>query len=66
MQPAFELLTACGPARRGRLTLTHGVVDTPAFMPVGTYGSVKSMTPEDLVTVGAQIVLGNKIGRAHV
>jgi queuine tRNA-ribosyltransferase len=59
MQPVFELLTSCGPARRGRLTLTHGVVETPAFMPVGTYGTVKSMTPEDLLEVGAQIVLGN-------
>jgi queuine tRNA-ribosyltransferase len=59
MQPVFELLTSCGAARRGRLTLTHGVIETPAFMPVGTYGTVKSMTPEDLVAVGAQIVLGN-------
>jgi len=59
MQPAFELLASCGAARRGRLTLTHGVVETPAFMPVGTYGSVKSMTPEDLEAVGTHIVLGN-------
>ncbi|HEY6454088.1 MAG TPA: tRNA guanosine(34) transglycosylase Tgt [Steroidobacteraceae bacterium] len=59
MQPTFELLNACGAARRGRLTLAHGVVETPAFMPVGTYGAVKSMTPEDLLTVGAQIILGN-------
>ena len=59
MQPVFELLTASGAARRGRLTLAHGVVETPAFMPVGTYGTVKSMTPEDLTDLGAQIVLGN-------
>ena len=59
MQPVFELLSSSGAARRGRLILTHGVVETPAFMPVGTYGSVKSMTPEDLLAVGAQIVLGN-------
>ena len=59
MQPIFELLTSSGAARRGRLTLAHGVVETPAFMPVGTYGTVKSMTPEDLLAVGAQIVLGN-------
>jgi queuine tRNA-ribosyltransferase len=59
MQPVFELLNTDGAARRGRLRLTHGVVETPAFMPVGTYGTVKSMTPEDLAASGAQIVLGN-------
>ena len=59
MQPVFELLKSSGAARRGRLTLAHGVVDTPAFMPVGTYGTVKSMTPEELSGLGAQIVLGN-------
>ena len=41
----FELLTTDGGARRGRLTLAHGVVETPVFMPVGTYGTVKAMTP---------------------
>jgi queuine tRNA-ribosyltransferase len=46
-------------ARRGRLTLNHGVVETPIFMPVGTYGSVKAMMPHELTEVGAQIVLGN-------
>jgi queuine tRNA-ribosyltransferase len=46
-------------ARRGRLTLAHGVVETPAFMPVGTYGTVKAMTPEELESLGAEIVLGN-------
>ena len=59
MRPKFELLTTDGIARRGRLTLAHGVVDTPAFMPVGTYGTVKAMTPEELEGLGAQIVLGN-------
>ncbi len=46
-------------ARRGRLELAHGAVDTPAFMPVGTYGTVKAMSPAELKEVGAQIVLGN-------
>ncbi|HMM55330.1 MAG TPA: tRNA guanosine(34) transglycosylase Tgt [Candidatus Desulfobacillus sp.] len=55
----FELLTADGAARRGRLTLTHGCVDTPAFMPVGTYGAVKAMAPAEVRQLGAQIVLGN-------
>jgi queuine tRNA-ribosyltransferase len=59
MQPVFELLGSSGAARRGRLTLTHGVVETPAFMPVGTYGTVKAMTPEELAGLGAQVVLGN-------
>ena len=55
----FELLATDGAARRGRLALPHGVVDTPAFMPVGTYGTVKGMSPRELKDVGAQIVLGN-------
>lgn len=55
----FELLSSDGPARRGRLHFQRGVVDTPAFMPVGTYGTVKAMTPEELRGLGAQIVLGN-------
>ncbi|HET7561068.1 MAG TPA: tRNA guanosine(34) transglycosylase Tgt [Rhodanobacteraceae bacterium] len=55
----FELLASDGSARCGRITLPHGVIDTPAFMPVGTYGSVKAMTPRDLEGVGAQIILGN-------
>ena len=59
MKPVFEVLSTDGAARAGRLTLTHGTVDTPAFMPVGTYGSVKAMTPEELEQLGAQIVLGN-------
>lgn len=55
----FELLKTEGTARRGRLTLRHGVVQTPMFMPVGTYGTVKAMTPAELAELGAQIVLGN-------
>ncbi|MFO7603226.1 MAG: tRNA guanosine(34) transglycosylase Tgt [Gammaproteobacteria bacterium] len=55
----FELLKTEQSARRGRLTFDRGTVETPAFMPVGTYGTVKAMTPEELVETGAQIVLGN-------
>jgi len=55
----FELLTQDGPARRGRMTFDRGVVETPAFMPVGTYGTVKGMLPSQVVDTGAQIVLGN-------
>ena len=55
----FEVLATDGAARRGKLTLPHGVVDTPAFMPVGTYGTVKAMSPQELRELGAQIVLGN-------
>ena len=46
-------------ARRGRLKVNHGTIDTPIFMPVGTYGSVKAMDPDELVAVGSQIILGN-------
>jgi queuine tRNA-ribosyltransferase len=55
----FDLLTTEGLARRGRLTLNHGVVDTPVFMPVGTYGTVKGVMPRSLEEMGAQIILGN-------
>src|SRR2546422_8936571 len=55
----FKLTHRDGQARRGVLELAHGRVDTPAFMPVGTYGSVKAMSPEELAATGAQIVLGN-------
>ena len=55
----FELLATEGLARRGRLTLNHGVVETPIFMPVGTYGTVKGVLPRDLEAMGAQIILGN-------
>ncbi|NTV71262.1 MAG: tRNA guanosine(34) transglycosylase Tgt [Azonexaceae bacterium] len=55
----FELLKTDGAARRGTLTLAHGQVQTPVFMPVGTYGTVKAMTPQSLHDIGAQICLGN-------
>ena len=55
----FELLATDGLARRGRLTLAHGTVETPAFMPVGTYGTVKGMLPRDIEAIGAHIILGN-------
>jgi queuine tRNA-ribosyltransferase len=55
----FELLKEDGAARRGRLSLGHGIVDTPVFMPCGTYGTVKGMTPDDLLSVGTQMLLGN-------
>jgi queuine tRNA-ribosyltransferase len=55
----FDLLTTDGAARLGRMLTGHGAVDTPAFMPVATQGSVKSLAPSDLVAAGAQIVLAN-------
>jgi queuine tRNA-ribosyltransferase len=55
----FNVTHRDGAARRGTLELAHGKVDTPAFMPVGTYGTVKAMSPEELVDLGAQVVLGN-------
>jgi queuine tRNA-ribosyltransferase len=55
----FTLLARDGEARRARLVTAHGVVETPAFMPVGTVGSVKSLCPEDLRAIGSQIILGN-------
>jgi queuine tRNA-ribosyltransferase len=55
----FEVLATDGQSRRARLTLNHGVVQTPIFMPVGTYGSVKAMLPHELHDIGAQIILGN-------
>lgn len=55
----FEKLGQSGRARRGRLTLEHGVVETPVFMPVGTYGTVKGMLPRDVEGIKAQIILGN-------
>ena len=59
MSLRFELVKQSGSARLGRLATDRGVIDTPAFMPVGTYGTVKAMTPEELESLGAQIVLGN-------
>jgi queuine tRNA-ribosyltransferase len=55
----FSVTARCGEARCGRLTLAHGVVETPAFMPVGTYGTVKAMAPRELDELGAEIILGN-------
>lgn len=55
----FDLFAQDGFARRGQLTFERGTVQTPAFMPVGTYGSVKSMTPEEVSDTGAEIILGN-------
>ena len=55
----FDVLKTDGPARRGRLKLPHGAVETPVFQPCGTYGSVKGMTPVDLRTTGTQMLLGN-------
>ncbi|WP_048438508.1 tRNA guanosine(34) transglycosylase Tgt [Caenimonas sp. SL110] len=55
----FDLIKTEGHARRGRLTLNHGIVETPIFMPVGTYGTVKGVTPRSLDEMGAQIILGN-------
>jgi len=56
---AFDLLATDGAARRGRITLNHGTVQTPMFMPVGTYGTVKAMTPAELKEIGSQVILGN-------
>lgn len=55
----FDILATSGKARRGQLTLNHGVVQTPIFMPVGTYGTVKGVSPQSLEDMGAQIILGN-------
>jgi queuine tRNA-ribosyltransferase len=55
----FAVSATDGAARRGRLALAHGTVETPAFMPVGTYGAVKAVSPDELDAAGAQIVLGN-------
>ena len=55
----FDLISTAGQARTGVLTTPHGEVPTPAFMPVGTYGTVKAMTPQNLKDIGASIVLSN-------
>lgn len=59
MKLKYELDKTNGNARRGRLIFERGVVETPAFMPVGTYGTVKGMTPEEVDATGADILLGN-------
>jgi queuine tRNA-ribosyltransferase len=55
----FAVQATCGKARAGKLTLAHGLVNTPTFMPVGTYGTVKAMTPGELRSIDAQMILGN-------
>ncbi|HEX7341080.1 MAG TPA: tRNA guanosine(34) transglycosylase Tgt [Rhodanobacteraceae bacterium] len=55
----FDIAATSGQARRGRLVFDRGTVETPCFMPVGTYGTVKAMTPRDLGDIGAEIILGN-------
>src|SRR6266436_8852556 len=55
----FEVLASDGAARRGRVSTAHGIVDTPVFMPVGTAGTVKAMTPEGVAATGARLILGN-------
>ncbi len=56
---SFEVGARAGAARRGRITTARGTIETPVFMPVGTYGAVKAMAPRELLEVGAQIILGN-------
>ena len=55
----FELIKKVNNARRGRLELSNGTVETPVFMPVGTYGAVKTMTSEELISIGTEIILAN-------
>ena len=55
----FDLIATDGAARMGRIETAHGVIDTPAFMPVGTAGTVKAMTPDMVAETGAQVILGN-------
>ncbi|HLW26361.1 MAG TPA: tRNA guanosine(34) transglycosylase Tgt, partial [Kiloniellales bacterium] len=59
MSLTFKVLATDGRARRGKLTTAHGTLDTPAFMPVGTVGTVKGLLPEQVAATGAQILLGN-------
>ena len=61
----FDVLARCGDARSARLWTGHGPVDTPCFMPVGTYGAVKGLDPDELAKVGSQVVLGNSYHLAH-
>ena len=55
----FDILKTSGKSRRGQLHTKHGIVNTPAFMPVGTCGTVKAMMPESVAATGAEILLGN-------
>ena len=56
---SFRVDQTDGAARRGQLSFPRGTIETPAFMPVGTYGTVKTLTPEELESLGAEIILGN-------
>src|SRR3546814_18525290 len=56
---SFQVTATAGAARRGRLSTAHGIVNTPAFMTVGTAGTVKGLTPEQVAASGAEIILGN-------
>ena len=56
---SFELITQDEKARLGKITTPRGLIDTPAFMPVGTLGTVKGIFPEDIIETGSQIILGN-------
>jgi queuine tRNA-ribosyltransferase len=64
---SFELLRNDGPARLGRVTTRHGAFDTPAFMPVGTQGSIKGVLPDQVAATGSQIILANTyhLARPH-
>ena len=55
----FELITQTDQARLGRIFTSRGIIDTPAFMPVGTLGTVKGIFTDDLLETGSQIILGN-------
>jgi queuine tRNA-ribosyltransferase len=55
----YKILTADGAARRGVIQTSRGIINTPSFMPVGTHGTVKAMSPDELKTLGAEIILGN-------
>ncbi|HLG51507.1 MAG TPA: tRNA-guanine transglycosylase, partial [Chloroflexota bacterium] len=57
--PRFHILTQHGTARLGRLETAHGMIETPAFLPVGTRATVKTLTPDDLSELGAQAILAN-------
>ena len=59
VRPSFEIVARDGAARCGRLTTAHGVIETPAFQPVATYGAVRGLGPADLVEIGAQLLLAN-------
>ncbi len=62
---SFEVLATQGPARAARLWTAHGPIDTPCFMPVGTYGAVKGLSPDELCSVGSQVILGNAYHLTH-